>query len=201
MNKKYTESTEENPEPRILTVQSHLNENNLDSAQRELQDILEMDNTLPKAINLYGITKMKSGRSEEAIGHFKKASELHPNFWEFHYNLGEIYLTQGNHKEAFLEYLAAFKRKKSLKILERLFLVFQTNYFLTAVLISLILIFTPFTVSYVPAIVTATICYVYLGFSSIIYFRIGNKKHGFYGSAYCVLVLALHLFSILNQQP
>lgn len=53
-----------------------------------------------------GVILAESGRSEEAIQHYREALHIDPTMWKVHKNIGDIFLRQGKLWEALAEYKA-----------------------------------------------------------------------------------------------
>jgi protein O-mannosyl-transferase len=59
--------------------------------------------------NNLGNALARSGRADEAIGHYEEALRLEPGYWDAHYNLGNALLETGRPSEAIGEYESALR--------------------------------------------------------------------------------------------
>lgn len=60
------------------------------SAEKKLEKLIKLNNTDPFLFNFKGILELIANNNNAAITFFKKATELDPNFYNAHYNLGMI---------------------------------------------------------------------------------------------------------------
>jgi Flp pilus assembly protein TadD len=63
------------------------------------------------AYNNLGLTLYKSGRTGEALAHYRKALEIKPDFAEAHFNLGVLLANSGRMDEAIAHYRKALEIK------------------------------------------------------------------------------------------
>jgi tetratricopeptide (TPR) repeat protein len=82
-----------------------------DKAAYYYRKIIKKNNTVAKVFYNLGDCLIKTNKPFNAFGAFKKAVELDPNFMEAHYDLGGLYLLNGDFETGFKEYEWRYKIK------------------------------------------------------------------------------------------
>ncbi len=82
-----------------------LNQGDFQSAYREFEQAVQIDDTLPDAHNGLGLVlHLNYQKLAEAEVQYKRALELRPAFPECHVNLGNLYLDEARYDEAIAQY-------------------------------------------------------------------------------------------------
>jgi len=79
---------------------AYLNENNLGKAESELQKSMKIRSDIWNAPDGLGVISLRRGKSDEAIGYFKKAIILNPRQASIYFNLGAAYSMQKDYPKA-----------------------------------------------------------------------------------------------------
>lgn len=186
----------DNSEINFFLAQVYFDIKDLDNAEIEVIKAIQNGQNLSEALNLYGAILMSSGKIPEAIEVFIKSVNNKPRNWKPYYNLGNIYFAQSKYKEALSKYFIAFKYKKSFLVLERIYALLQTKYFMIIYIISLLFVFLPFNNSKIIAIPFAVICFLYFIFLTKVSLANKSIKYAVFNFILGLMILILHIFSI-----
>jgi tetratricopeptide (TPR) repeat protein len=83
---------------------AYLSEGNFEQARKRFLDALDEDATVPEAYNGVGVTYRMRNDLGKALGWYKKALAVDPDFGDAYYNMACVYAMQGE-KEMALRYL------------------------------------------------------------------------------------------------
>jgi hypothetical protein len=81
-----------------------LSEGNFEQARRRFLEAIDLDATIPEAYNGVGVTYRMRNDLPSALGWYKKALAVDPDFGDAYYNMACVYALQGR-KEMALRYL------------------------------------------------------------------------------------------------
>jgi len=81
-----------------------LSEGNFEQARRRFLDAIDLDATIPEAYNGVGVTYRMRNDLPTALGWYKRALAVDPDFGDAYYNMACVYALQGS-KEMALRYL------------------------------------------------------------------------------------------------
>lgn len=73
-------------------AQAHMSNDNVDSAEEILNEVLESGTESLNIFNTMGVVYRKKGDTDSALTHYKKALKVHPDEPYIYYNIGRLYL-------------------------------------------------------------------------------------------------------------
>lgn len=90
-------------------VESLYESNQLELLETKLRKLIENYPKTSILFNILGITLQKKGFFQDAIGFFKQATEIQPNFDHAYNNMGNVFKLMGKYEEAVISYQKAIK--------------------------------------------------------------------------------------------